>query len=74
MGHGRDNRLPLPVVHSLSGAAVKTSREESSNATVQGSFDLFVEKQDLQKIKEDKTMRDKDVSHINMYEPFLGSV
>ena len=56
-----------------SGAAVKTSREVNGNVTRRVS--TYCEtKQDVRKIKEDKTMKDKDVSQINMYDLFLGLV
>lgn len=56
----------------LSGAAVKTSREENSN--IARKFLPFCKKQDVQRIKDDETMKDKDVSQINMYDLSLGLV
>lgn len=41
---------------------------------MQGSFYLIAKKQDVQKIKDDETMKDKDVSQINMHDLSLALV
>lgn len=54
-----------------SGAPVKTSREENSNTT---RFVVLLQKKRRKKIKGDKTMEDRDVSQINMYDLLLDLV